>query len=116
MTDAIPRARRSIDSETEAGTAVGANRCGGWSPPMPARAAHMSMPLSSLPSFRSASVHTLGSDPENSAVVSRNPASLPTSRTPSALSVLRSSVVRSEVPTSCIDGRWRARIRSETSS
>ena len=50
----------------------------------PARSAQASMVSSSLPSLRSASAHTFGSDPENCAVPSRTPASRPTSRTPSA--------------------------------
>ena len=47
--------------------------------------AHSSMVSSSRPSLRSASVHWLRSEPENSAVPSRTPASRPTSRTPMRL-------------------------------
>ena len=65
----------------------------------------------STPSFRSASAHTLGSDPASRAVPSRIAA--PTSRTPSALSAFRSSVARSGCRAGCIEGRLRARCSAQ---
>ena len=66
--------RRSRPSGAER-TIVGANR----SPAVPAQA---SIVFSSRPSFRSASAHTLGREPENWATPSAIPARRPTSRTP----------------------------------
>ena len=99
--------RRSRPSGAER-TMVGANR----SPAAPAQA---SIVFSSRPSFRSASAHTLGREPENWATPPAIPARRPASRTPDALNAFRSTVRPGE-PTSCMDGTFRARARSSTSS
>jgi len=66
--------------------------------------------------FRSASAHALCSEPENSARVPRMPTRRPHTSTPCCRTTLRSSVVRSALPTSCGDGRRRARTGSSISS
>ena len=74
--------------------------------------AHSSNVSSSRFIFRSASANRFRSPPEKSARPSRTAASRPTSSTPMPLRVLRLSVARSGVPTSCGDGSLRARVRS----
>ena len=81
----------------------------------PLAIAHSSNVSSSRVILRSASAKRFFRPPENSAMPSRTAAKRPTIFTPIALSELRSSVVRSGVPTSCGDGSFRARMRSSTS-
>ena len=69
--------RRSRVNGAAAGTAVGANRCGGPPPSNPVAVAHASMVSSSRPSFRSANANMFGNEPENCAIPSRMPANRP---------------------------------------
>ena len=90
---------------------IGAASC--WNP---LRTIHVSMDESKRFIFKSASMQTLRSEPENCAVPWRIPARRPTISTPCWRRRLRSRVTRSGVPMSCGEGTRRARSGSLTSS